>query len=1244
MAASQIFEQLSFAQRKLGLGSAALPAAWTSSRRSSPVASPRGVVEFSNVLPDEESSDDSDPLPPPLAQVNKLPLTAATGAHDASAPVTGQRTPASNPATARSGGSGGSAGDNHDDDSHSMFDVSELQELKRRLQEKKERAKGIVVTSITMLNDSDAESDDDGSSDDEKASNRKSKSNKKKTASGRSSSKSKNLSLRRRKKTSDESGAGVAAAAVAAVAAAQQQQQPPPPGSQPPPPTELPPDDSPRRTTSTHNRPSAAATARGRKVRTLPRNARTTTPKDADGSSDDGQQSSDEAADAAPMSASPARASDDDVWTKLIAMEKEKQLKREKRKKSSDVTNAGGNDAGTADEDEQEEAKAGGSRRRNRRSKAPASRILPPSADDAASAPKFTEVFAVVDSSPEASPRDKLASMGFVADEASNDDADKFGAFFQEEPEAAESRGVQFGSDVKGDATGSPSATQTRSRSKSVSVSERMRALQPVTLGAIKEKQLGKATKADADADAGVAAVVSAAVAATAASHEASVVSPVATAANSAASASAAAAAAAAAAAKTASAARPKVCQHCVAMAVATAGKVAARVITPDGVELFLCKPCAIDFQKRDGQPPVNASAVLPLPASLSTSSVRAASPTPTAATAASRLSTSGHAPGAAASAVAAAAAGGGASPNASLASLAEEGGRFSFRGIKNRFSGRYKLQRDAEGNVITIDKAGVVGAGADMGGKTPDSPMARSSQVAHSSLTAAGVTGALRDSDKEPRSATGGRGGGGGGGGGGEDDEENSDRETAEAMAASNRLRRELAQVQTKTRIGYDIGRRTDDIVVVLDPGSATTKIGFSGEAAPRAVLPTWVRYMEAPRRPAGGGSSGLFSQPVIPVAEGTLPDRPGFIGEDASVPKLRSTWKHPVERGVVRDWDEMEKIFEYSFDYELKADPEDHPVMLTDGSPLSDRLQRERAMQIMFETFNVPSAYLALQSAMSLLACGELTGLAVTVGDGVTCAVPIYEGFPIRHAIHTLDRAGADLTTHLVELVNDSMQATEDWAKLAPGETEQLLFDSTSHSDRYQFEQIKRKYCYVARQTVAAEERLASESRYKYEKQWTTADGRRVPLLHERYLACEPIFAPSLIGGAEMHWIDEAGGTLERRHVNCEGIHRLAYASVRKCDKAIRKTLLQNVYMAGGSSRIDGMTERMADELKSLLVGTHLAKAKVSVGGGKASDQFSEWLGASMFASLSAFQGSAISRDEYLDVGPAVVHRRCV
>jgi actin-related protein len=1207
-AASQIFEQMGYAQRKLG-GSAALPAAWTSSRRTSPVATPR--EDFANALPEEEdsSSDGSGPLPPPSATVTKLQLKGVVASVGPKTP-TSSRSTGSNGAAGESSAPGEAGGDDSTGtESHSRFDVEELQELKRRLQLRKEKAETprIKVHAIEMITD-DGDSDGDSDSADDAApvdGARRNKSKEKRRPKDRpkskssSSSSSKNvLSLRRRKKGGEDAGEPLTSTTSA------------PTSTVPPPP---PADDSPRKSTSTRDRPSSSssreAASRSRKVRTLPRNARAAVANDG---SDDDDDDDDGAGEAALDASPPAKrdSNDDDVWQRLIAAEKEKQLRRERRKKAEQASNPSALD----DEDGMplvdESNKSGSIRRKDkRRSKT----------QREPDAPSFDQVFAAVeDGSPAESPRPTPAA-------AATEVVDEFGAFFQEEPEAA--RGVQFSEDTKAD-SGSTTSIQTRARSRSVTerIGIAKLGLQPVTLGAIKEK-----SKIKADAEAGdVAAIAAAAAAATAASDAVALGAP-----KPAAAGAVAAVAAAAAAAPTATNAsgkqpsdRPKVCQLCVARKAETPGKVAARVVTPDGVELFLCKPCTLEYQSRDGGP-------LPMPSAAATAGMNRAPPNPAALaavaalsasapnTTASRLSASAVAaatpppPPAAAAAVAAVAA----SPLATTTTAADSDGegplgknRFSFTRLKTRLSGRYKLQRDAEGNVITVDRvAGVTGSSSG-GESSPD--LARRGSGASAALPSAPLGRNSRRNDDD----------------GSED--------VVVDPASSDRLRRELAAVQTRHAIGFDIGRRTDDIVVVIDPGSATTKVGFSGEAAPRAVMPTWVRYMEAVKRvPAG-----MFGQPVIPIAEGTLPDRPGFIGEDPSVPKLRSNWKHPVERGVVRDWDEMEKILEYSFDFELKADPEDHPVIMTDGSPLSDRLQRERAVQIMFETFNVPSTYLALQSAMSLLACGQLTGLVVTIGDGVTCAVPIYEGFPMRHSIHTLDRAGADLTTHMVDLVNDAMQATDDWAKLAPGETEQLLFDSTSHSDRYQFEQLKRKYCYVARQSVVAEEKLASESRYKYEKQWTTLDGRRLPLLHERYLACEPLFAPSRIGGAEMHWLDETGTSTERRHVNCEGIHRLAYASVRKCDKSVRKTLLQNVYLAGGSSRIDGLTERMTEELKSLLVGTHLAKAKVNVSGGTASDEYSEWVGASMFASLSAFASTAISKDEYLEVGPTVVHRRCL
>lgn len=202
-----------------------------------------------------------------------------------------------------------------------------------------------------------------------------------------------------------------------------------------------------------------------------------------------------------------------------------------------------------------------------------------------------------------------------------------------------------------------------------------------------------------------------------------------------------------------------------------------------------------------------------------------------------------------------------------------------------------------------------------------------------------------------------------------------------------------------------------------VVDCGTGYTKLGYAGNTEPQFIIPSCIAIKE---------SAKVGDQAQRRVMKG-VDDLDFFIGDEA-IEKPTYATKWPIRHGIVEDWDLMERFMEQVIFKYLRAEPEDHYFLLTEP-PLNTPENREYTAEIMFESFNVPGLYIAVQAVLALAASwtsrqvGErtLTGTVIDSGDGVTHVIPVAEGYVIGSCIKHIPIAGRDITYFIQQLLRD-------------------------------------------------------------------------------------------------------------------------------------------------------------------------------------------------------------------------------
>lgn len=351
------------------------------------------------------------------------------------------------------------------------------------------------------------------------------------------------------------------------------------------------------------------------------------------------------------------------------------------------------------------------------------------------------------------------------------------------------------------------------------------------------------------------------------------------------------------------------------------------------------------------------------------------------------------------------------------------------------------------------------------------------------------------------------------------------------------------------------------------------------AGDADPKALVPPIVG------RPSHkGGVLLLMSQ------------RGDYVGEEVLEKRGVLVMSYPFENGLVKDWDEMTKVWTETFSL-LGTFPKKHPVLLTEPTENS-RSNREKMAQIIFETYQAPALFISLPAVLSLYSQSLTTGVSLDSGNAFTYAVPVNNGEVLPKGITKVDVAGQDLTNYLMKLL------------VKRGYSKNL--------EREYCKELKEKLSYIAPDYEQEMTKAAESS--GLEKTYKLPNGDTIIVNEERFRCPELLFRPSL---------------LDKKGI---GIHDAIHNCISNCDTDLHKDLYSNIVLSGGSTTFQGIKNRLQRELTTLAPSdTHIQIVAPP------KRQNSVWIGGSILASLSTFQEMWISKQEYEECGPRIVHTKC-
>ncbi|CAD8078966.1 unnamed protein product [Paramecium primaurelia] len=369
---------------------------------------------------------------------------------------------------------------------------------------------------------------------------------------------------------------------------------------------------------------------------------------------------------------------------------------------------------------------------------------------------------------------------------------------------------------------------------------------------------------------------------------------------------------------------------------------------------------------------------------------------------------------------------------------------------------------------------------------------------------------------------------------------------------------------------------------IVVIDNGTDTIKVGISGEDYPRLIYDNKC------------GSHSVQNDNDNPNNKPQL-----LFGQDlkkvVKEKKLNVQLSNPIKDGKIDNVESMKEFWQYILEDGLQISELQQVNLLIIDQVKNSKEYKSKLAEVFFDYLKVQSVLFMNSASLSLFSTGLVSGLSIELGHAVNTVVPIYQGFPIMHALEFSHISGAEIT----QCLENDLKAYE------------LLLDKFSEEEKlWIIKDIKEKMCYIASDY---EMQINSEDNFtEEERSYELPDEQVIHITPQiRYHCSEALFNSAIV------------------NKNSFSLPQMIVNSILRCDKELRQELVSNMVLGGGTSMFQGLISRLQDDICQIYPGGAMRSEFNFVADFQR--KYSAWIGGSMLGSLKTFQSLAINKQEY-------------